>query len=157
VKGLSSHARWFLSGTPPHRNFNDIQFLAEIMGIHLGVEELLPGMKLSVPKGGGSKDLTGLENMSQYMEVRSIQWHERRHALAQSFLNHFVRQNTAEIDEIPYKELEICLDLPPAERAVRVDTRVDIPSGLVASNATRALTLLSSRRFTWNWKHISSL
>lgn len=117
VKGLRSHFRWFLSGTPQHRNFDDIRFLADLLGIHLGVPELLPGMKLGRPSGGG-KGNTGLENMSQYLEVRSIQWHERRHDLAQSFLDRYVRQNVAEIDEIPYEEHDICLDLPPAERAV---------------------------------------
>jgi hypothetical protein len=87
------------------------------MGIHLGVEEQLPGVKLSMPLGG-ARNFTGVENMSQYMEIRSLQWHERRHELAQSFLDRFVRQNVAEIDEIPYEEHDICLHLPPAERAV---------------------------------------
>lgn len=102
-------------------------------------------MKLNMSKGGGSKDLTGLESMSQHMEVRSMQWHERRRSLAQSFLNHFVRQNTAEIDEISYEEQMICPDLPPAEQAVRVDL-VDIPSFLLDSSGACALTLAALHR-----------
>jgi hypothetical protein len=87
--------------------------------------------------------------MSQYMEVRSLQWHERRHELAQSFLDRFVRQNVAEIDEIPYEEHEFCLHLPPAERAVRQ------PINFICFQTNAILTLLGHRRSTWSSTPIS--
>ena len=38
------------------------------------------------------------------MEVRTAAWHERRHHLAQHFMDRYVRQNIAEIDEIIAEE-----------------------------------------------------
>ena len=76
--------------------------------MHLGVNEPLPGEKVNK-----KKEATGLENLSQFLEMKSSYWHERRHKLAQSFLDRFVRQNIAEIDEIPFVENDIVLRLPP--------------------------------------------
>ena len=38
------------------------------------------------------------------MEVRTAAWHERRHHLAQHFMDRYVRQNIAEINEIIAEE-----------------------------------------------------
>jgi SNF2-related domain len=149
VKQLNSNFRWCLSGTPPHQNFNDVSCLADLMGIHLGVEEQLPGVKLSMPLGG-ARNYAGVENMSRYMEIRSLQWHERRHELAQAFLDRFVRQNVAEIDEIPYEEHVRCLSLPPAERAV---STANIATTCVFTR--NYLTLLGNRRSIWSLTLIS--
>jgi hypothetical protein len=99
--GLKSSFRWCLSGTPPHENFIDVQSLANLLGIHLGVNEVLPGTKLS-KRGAGEE--SGLEKLSAFLEQRSLQWHETRHQVAQGFLDRFVRQNIAEIDEIKCEE-----------------------------------------------------
>jgi hypothetical protein len=127
VLGLKSSFRWCLSGTPKHENFNDIQTLATLLGVHLGVDEPLPGTKLKKTPAAG-KERTGLESLSLYMDLKSMQWHERRHSLAQTFLDRFVRQNVAEIDEIPYEETEICIDLPPAERAIYLELETHLES-----------------------------
>lgn len=87
----------------------------------------MPGVKLS-KRLLVEKETTGLESLSHYLESRSIQWHERRHSLAQSFLNRFVRQNIAEIDEIPFQEHEVVLDLPPAERAIYLELETHLKS-----------------------------
>ena len=55
------------------------------------------------------------------MENRSESWHARRRDLAQAFVNRFVRQNVAEIDEIPFVEHVRKVDLPSAERAVYLE------------------------------------
>lgn len=112
---VKSSFRWFMSGTPRHEGFDDIKELATLLGAHLGIDEKVPKRG---KKGSGLVDATGLENLSMYLEVRSLQWHERRHKVAQAFLDRFVRQNVAEIDEIPFEEREMSLQLPPAERAV---------------------------------------
>lgn len=49
--------------------------------------------------------------------MRSPAWHHRRQAVAQAFLDQFVRQNVAEIDEIPFSEITAPVLLPAAERA----------------------------------------
>jgi hypothetical protein len=111
VVGLKSTFRWCLSGTPPHQNFDDVQTLADLLCIQLGVKELLPGSKLS--KRGGSEQ-SGLERLSDYLETRTMAWHERRHThVAQGCLNRFVRQNIAEIDEIKCEEHLVYVEQPP--------------------------------------------
>jgi hypothetical protein len=70
IQDLKSEYRWLLSGTPQHRQFNDISCLASLLGIHLGIEEDLPFTKLNKKSQSGK---TGLENLSSFMECRSIQ------------------------------------------------------------------------------------
>jgi hypothetical protein len=111
IHQLNSCYRWFLSGTvsfqfmvavvllsalflcpelnlcnlihqPKHATFNDVQILSNLLGIHLGVNEALPGEKVS-KKWLAEKETTGLESLSHFLENRSVQWHERRHCLAQ--------------------------------------------------------------------------
>ena len=121
VLGLKSLFRWCLSGTPPHANFDDAQQLANLLGIHLGKVELLPGMKNN--RRGAKKDdgQTEQEKFSSFLESKSLQWHERRHELGQNFFDRFVRQNIAEIDEIKYEEHNVDVNLPPAEMAIYLE------------------------------------
>ena len=37
--GLSAHAKWLLSGTPPLHSFADIKSMAELIGVHLGIDD----------------------------------------------------------------------------------------------------------------------
>ena len=39
-----------------------------------------------------------------FNDAHTPAWYETRHAVAQTFLDRFVRQNIAEIDEIPWRE-----------------------------------------------------
>jgi hypothetical protein len=93
------------------------------MGVHLGVDESLPGAKHR--KNGEN---TGLESLSSYLELRTIQWHEKREEQAQQFLDQFVRQNVAEISEIPYEEHIKSIVLPPAERAIYLELETHLKS-----------------------------
>ncbi|KAL3913212.1 MAG: hypothetical protein SGILL_006580, partial [Bacillariaceae sp.] len=138
VQELKATFRWLLSGTPKHSNFNDISTLAGLLGVHLGVEENLPGTKHLT-----DTESTGLESLQNLLESRSMQWHMRRHALAQNFLDRMVRQNIAETDEIPYltslprpflyvysqfEEHDCLVALPPAERAVYLELEAHLNS-----------------------------
>lgn len=93
VLGLKSSFIWGLSATPPHETFNNIKGLASLMGVHLGIDEVLPGAS-SKPRGGSKEDeeTSASEKFSSLMEIRSMQWHERRHRIGQKFLDRFVRQ-----------------------------------------------------------------
>ena len=149
--GLKARSRWCLSGTPPHANFNDVQGLAALLGVHLGKSEPLPGEAASSRQEGQSS----FDAFSSLLEVKSMQWHERRHEVAQGFLDRFLRQNRAEIDEIKWEEnsvsvfvfritqlmttkfyltpthvrhslltisrTQIVVDMPPAERAIYLE------------------------------------
>ena len=121
VLGLKSTFRWCLSGTPPHANFDDAQQLANLLGIHLGKDELLPGTKTNRRGAKSSEGQTELEKFSNLLETKSMQWHERRHELGQAFFDRFVRQNIAEIDEIKCDEHKILVNLPPAEMAIYLE------------------------------------
>lgn len=48
--------------------------------------------------------------------------------LGQGFLDRFVRQNIAEIDEIPFEEHECVVELPPAERAIYLELETHLTS-----------------------------
>lgn len=98
--GLKARSRWCLSGTPPHANFNDVQGLSALLGVHLGKSEPLPGEAASNLQDGESS----FDQFSSLMEVKSMQWHEQRHEVAQGFLDRFLRQNRAEIDEIKWED-----------------------------------------------------
>ena len=103
--GLKARSRWCLSGTPPHANFNDVQGLSALLGVHLGKSEPLPGEAASKLREGQSS----FDAFSSLMEVKSMQWHERRHEVAQGFLDRFLRQNRAEIDEIKWEDNSVSL------------------------------------------------
>ena len=129
VLGLKSNYRWCLSGTPPHESFNDVSSLARLLGIHLGVPD--SGQNKGGRGSGRSKadkDKTNMEKFSDMLDLKSTQWHMRRHDLSQDFLDRFVRQNIAEIDEIPQEEHINSVTLPPAERAIYLELETHLKS-----------------------------
>lgn len=129
VSEIKSSFKWFLSGTPPHGSFDDIKSLADILGVHLGIDETLPGMKVRTTQGRQTaKETTNLEDMSHFLDKRSGSWHERRHRLAQRFLDRFVRQNKAEIDEIPWESHSLRVHLPSAELAIYFELKTHLDS-----------------------------
>jgi len=65
--------------------------------------------------------IAGVEQFTAFKQVYSPHWHHRRQQVAQAFLNQFVRQNFAEIDEIPWKEHIVPVQLPAAERAIYLE------------------------------------
>ena len=89
------------------------------MGIHLGVEDDGEGTPQS--QKARAKEQTAAERFHAFREVHSAAWHHRRDDLAQSFLDVFVRQNIAEIDDIPTVEHVHEIRLPAAERAVYLE------------------------------------
>jgi len=112
VMGLQSESRWCLSGTPPVGDFADIKGTAALLGINLGSDE--------VPRYNKS-EITKVETFQFFKEKPTQQWHKRRWEVAQGFLNRYMRQNIAEIDEIKFKE-DVCdVQLRPAERAIYLE------------------------------------
>ena len=73
-----------------------------------------------------------------------MQWHERRHVVGQEFLNRFVRQNIAEIDEIKCVEHAEVVTLPPAERGVYLELATALQS--LDMNSKRAMKSKKSTR-----------
>lgn len=60
--------------------------------------------------------------------MRTAAWHKRRDEVAQSFLDKFVRQNVAEIDEIPCEISIDVIGLPAPERAIYLELEHHIMS-----------------------------
>ncbi|EKD04517.1 DNA repair protein rad8 [Trichosporon asahii var. asahii CBS 8904] len=110
VLRLSSCYKWVLSGTPPVDDFASIRTIATFMGIHLGVEDDAEGSAQA--KKARMKEQTAAERFHAFRETHSAAWHRRRDDLAQEFLNTFVRQNIAEIDDIPTTEHIHSIRLP---------------------------------------------
>ncbi|KAJ3287354.1 hypothetical protein HK104_008647 [Borealophlyctis nickersoniae] len=111
---LRSTFRWVLSGTPPVHDFNAVKTIAVFLGVHLGVDDG------EIVKRG-RKDQTKAEKFHAFRETHSLAWHVRRHEIAQIFLDRYVRQNIAEIDEILCKEHIMRVTLPAAERAIYLE------------------------------------
>ncbi|KAJ3052919.1 hypothetical protein HK097_005420 [Rhizophlyctis rosea] len=117
---LESAFNWVLSGTPPVHDFTAVKTMAVYLKVHLGIDDDAP------PEAGRGKnsaiaDKTQAEKFHAYREVRSHAWHARRHQVAQMFLDKFVRQNIAEIEEIPFREDVVEVVLPAAERAIYLE------------------------------------
>ncbi|KAI8447819.1 hypothetical protein BY996DRAFT_4592428 [Phakopsora pachyrhizi] len=119
VGSIKSWSTWVLSGTPPVANFTEIKSIARLLHIHLGVDD--DGEAPKEVLKSVTKQQTAAEQFHSFREIRSVAWHNRRDEVAQSFLNQFVRQNVAEIDEIPYEETLEPINLPSAERAIYLE------------------------------------
>ena len=112
VLGLKAEARWVLSGTPPVGAFAEIKDTAALLGTNLGSDEQPRFTK---------SEITKAETFQFFKERPTQHWHETRHAVAQGFLDRFVRQNIAEIDEIRSEEIPVEISLRPAERAIYLE------------------------------------
>ncbi|CAE6454320.1 unnamed protein product [Rhizoctonia solani] len=121
VTRLKADNNWVLSGTPPIHDFAAVKTIAVFLGLHLGIDDDSIGTSALVKKR--RKEQTAAESFHSFRDVRSLEWHIRRHQVAQSFLDQFVRQNVAEIDEIPSQEHIEYITLPAAERAIYLELK----------------------------------
>ena len=112
IQALKASHKWILSGTPPVGSFSDIKGIAQFLGVHLGVDEAPKFTK---------KEQTKAETFAFYREKHTDAWQTRRRGVAQTFLDTFVRQNVAEIDEIRRVQEDIHVNLLPAERAIYLE------------------------------------
>ncbi|KAF8967596.1 hypothetical protein BDZ97DRAFT_1903203 [Flammula alnicola] len=116
VTNLTAERQWVLSGTPPIHDFGALKTIAAFLNIHLGVDDDGEGQSAEVKKR--KREQTGKVSV---LKVHSLQWHAHRHTIGQGFLNQFVRQNIAEIDEIPWTAQVEEIILPAAERAIYLE------------------------------------
>ncbi|RPA73956.1 hypothetical protein BJ508DRAFT_333534 [Ascobolus immersus RN42] len=119
IQTITATNKWILSGTPPLEDFADVQTIASFLGVHLGIDDE-GGIKVNGRKKLDS-NRTEAEKFQAMSESHSPEWHKRRFAVAQRFLDQFMRKNVPEIDEIPQSDFYTLLPLPPAERAVYLE------------------------------------
>ncbi|KAJ7066529.1 hypothetical protein C8F01DRAFT_1123601 [Mycena amicta] len=119
ITNLTAERHWVLSGTPPVHDFAALKTISAFLDLHLGVDDDGEGQSAEVKKR--RRDQTDAEKFHSFREVHSLEWHAHRHALGQTFLDQFVRQNVPEIDEIPFETKVIDVVLPAAERAIYLE------------------------------------
>ncbi|KKK13442.1 hypothetical protein ARAM_000893 [Aspergillus rambellii] len=117
---LRAKSKWVLSGTPPLNDFADVNTIAPFLGVHLGIDDedmQTQNKRLRALR----KQRSQAETFQSFRAPRSEAWHRRRHEMAQKFLDHFVRRNVAEIDEIPSSEHIVLVQQSPAEKAIYLE------------------------------------
>eukprot|EP01117_Protostelium_nocturnum_P017438 TRINITY_DN709_c0_g2_i2.p1 TRINITY_DN709_c0_g2~~TRINITY_DN709_c0_g2_i2.p1 ORF type:complete len:1106 (+),score=377.01 TRINITY_DN709_c0_g2_i2:337-3318(+) len=117
---LTADRHWVLSGTPPIHDFAALKTISAFLDLHLGIDDALEMKNVSDSKKR-FKELTSVEKFHSFREVHTPEWHSHRNDLGQKFLDQFVRQNVAEIDEIPFTIHVEKIDLPAAERAIYLE------------------------------------
>lgn len=115
---MRSDRRWILSGTPPIEDFAAMKTISVFLGIELGINDIPPTLKA---QRHWFNDFTAVEKFHSFRETKSFAWHTSRHRQADLFLKQFMRQNKAEIDEIPSINLRHDIVLPAAERAIYLE------------------------------------
>ncbi|KAI9062495.1 hypothetical protein FKP32DRAFT_1593141 [Trametes sanguinea] len=119
VTKVKADRLWVLSGTPPIHDFGALKTISAFLNIHLGIDDDNEGQSLQVKKR--KREQTAVEKFHSFREVHSLEWHAHRHELGQKFLDQFVRQNIAEIDEIPCSQEIQKVKLPASERAIYLE------------------------------------
>ncbi|PFH51813.1 hypothetical protein AMATHDRAFT_141817 [Amanita thiersii Skay4041] len=119
VTRISASRHWVLSGTPPIHDFAALKTIAAFLNLHLGIDDDGEGQSVEVKKR--RREQTAVEKFHSFREVHSLEWHAHRREVGQVFLDRFVRQNLAEIDEIPWSEELEYITLPAAERAIYLE------------------------------------
>ncbi|KAI0701486.1 hypothetical protein BC835DRAFT_1303658 [Cytidiella melzeri] len=117
ITRLTAQRHWVLSGTPPTADFGSLKTISAFLNIHLGVNDDGEGDSAKKRK----REQTDVEKFHSFREVHSLEWHAHRNELGQAFLNQFVRQNIAEIDEIVCTHMIEKVKLPAAERAIYLE------------------------------------
>lgn len=108
LQHLRSHYRWGLTGTPPVGTAAGVIFMSSLFRVDL------PGY-LSMKNHESMPDLTPWEADRLLVET------------AGRFLDHFARQNTAELPHIGLEEHVVAVHHTPAERALYLSQAHDAP------------------------------
>ncbi|KAJ3902995.1 hypothetical protein F5879DRAFT_990500 [Lentinula edodes] len=106
VNNLTAPLHWVLSRTPPVHDFGALKTIFAFLDVHLHIDNDGEGQSAEIKKC--KKEHTDIENFHSFREVGR-------------FLDRFVRQNIAEIDEIPWREKTVDVILPTAERVIYLE------------------------------------
>ncbi|PGH01037.1 hypothetical protein GX51_05473 [Blastomyces parvus] len=128
VLAIPARSKWILSGTPPLNDFADVKSFSPFLGITLGVDDEEGRETENERPRAIQRDLTDAEQFQPFVTRHSAAWHRRRHNVAQSFLDQFMRKNTPGIDEIPWTEHICPVILAPQERAAYLELFMQLMS-----------------------------
>ena len=121
IKRVASPKRWVLSGTPALANFSDIGQIASFLGVKLGRNVYGDGVVTTALEKRLMNEQTDVEKFVSSTETMSWHWHRNRHAMAQNFLDQFVRQNEPALHDIACQEILHPIELSVAHRAVYLE------------------------------------
>ncbi|KAI9888334.1 MAG: hypothetical protein M1814_000564 [Vezdaea aestivalis] len=121
ISKLNTPMKWILSGTPPLGDFADIKGIAELLGVHLGRDEISSASMRKKNIKELQNKLTAVEAFNSFRTIKSNTWHTHRTGQAQLFLDHFVRQNTTAVESIVLVSHYIGVELNFAERALYME------------------------------------
>ncbi|SCZ92470.1 BZ3500_MvSof-1268-A1-R1_Chr5-2g07888 [Microbotryum saponariae] len=116
VHAIRARSRWILSGTPPLETFAQVKTIANLLHVHLGVDDESEFQGGS--NGARYKEKTAAEQFHSFRDVHTVGWHKNRDRIAQKFLDQFARQNWADTTTISYSDSIKMIDLPAAEMAI---------------------------------------
>ena len=111
-----------------------MQSISSFLGIQLGCNDGKPIFTKA--------EQTKAQTFQFYQDVHTQDWHLRRHKLAQDFLDRFLRQNIAEIDEIAQERSTVDINLLPVERAIYLEL----------DHHLQALDMKGGKKKMWNRK-----
>ena len=131
VKRIESLKTWLLSGTPKVRDVADVQRLASLLGVSLGVADDSDHYTFKDNAKEINDNRTSAEQYEAYRFTKSPEWHRHRHLCAQNFLNVFARRNKAEIRTIA-TQVEV---KPIVMSALHETVYLELQSQLVSGNA----------------------
>ncbi|KAG9960422.1 hypothetical protein KCU61_g6526, partial [Aureobasidium melanogenum] len=118
---INASKRWALSATPRLNDTYDVSRMARFLGLDLPIGASAPGLLSSSNMTALHKDLTGLELFETFREMPSRTTQKSIHALAQKFLDTFLRQNLLRHDQRPYYDEIIPTTLYADNRLVYTD------------------------------------
>ncbi|KAJ9242829.1 hypothetical protein DTO271D3_569 [Paecilomyces variotii] len=125
---LKARSKWVLSGTPPLNGFSDVKSIAQFLGLGLGIDEEDPANSQHARLAAARSERSDAEQFLSFKTPHSQAWHDRRHEVAQRFLDCFMRQNIAEIDEIPWTEHFCVVKLSAAETVIYLELYMQLMS-----------------------------
>ncbi|KAL8794997.1 MAG: hypothetical protein Q9195_002445 [Heterodermia aff. obscurata] len=118
IAKLQAQSRWILSATPDLDVFGDVKNIARLLGVNLGIDDdsLLSMSAKELRRY--REERTSVEMFQSLVHLSTPAWHEERHQLAQRFLNHFARQNDADLSLIECSNMLVTVRMSPIEQAV---------------------------------------
>ncbi|KAJ5103155.1 hypothetical protein N7532_003684 [Penicillium argentinense] len=92
-EAIKARSKWILSGTPGLKDFTGVKSIAQLLGVHLGIDDDndIPSKDKRLYRFREKQ--SGLEKLQMYRPLQSDAWYENRRARAQEFLNRLARQN----------------------------------------------------------------
>ncbi|OAX82532.1 hypothetical protein ACJ72_03117 [Emergomyces africanus] len=125
---IPSRSKWILSGTPPLNDFADVKSFSPLLGTMLGVDDEERAKTENERLRTILREQTEAEKFQPFVTRHSAAWHRRRHDVAQGFLDHFMRKNTPDGDDIPWTEHICPIVLAPQERAAYLELLMQLMS-----------------------------